>query len=126
MIAASLLRRFACFKALQLVLDLELLALEGRNHLVVVADMGHFVLDLAIELPMPPLEGGDMAFSRHRNSFQLISDDSYRHKYFVCCRPNRCAYRRAGWKSWCKPVVDRLTLRDRFGCDSPQVGIRAC
>ncbi len=32
--------------------------------------MGHFVFDLSIEFPMPSLEGGHVAFSRHHNSFQ--------------------------------------------------------
>ena len=54
----------------EFVLDLQLLALECRDHEVIVADMSQFILDLPIELPVPSLEGGHMAFSRHHNSFE--------------------------------------------------------
>jgi hypothetical protein len=54
----------------EFVLDLQLLALEGRDHEVIMADMSQFILDLPIELPVPSLKGGHMAFSRHHNSFQ--------------------------------------------------------
>jgi hypothetical protein len=58
------------FELGQFVLDFELLALEGSYTQVIVTDVGHLGIDLAIELPMAPLESGDVAFSRHDNSFQ--------------------------------------------------------
>ncbi len=36
---------------------------------------------------MPPLQGSDVAFSRHDNSFQAFRDDSMVHKKFTACRP---------------------------------------
>jgi hypothetical protein len=58
----------------KLILDLQFFALERGDEHVVMADVRHFVLDLPIEFPVPSLEGGYVAFSRHYNSFQLAWD----------------------------------------------------
>ena len=72
MVAACAALCRVALQFLQLVLDFQFLTLECRNHHVVVLEMGHLIVDLAFEFPMPPFEGSDMAFSRHDNSFQAF------------------------------------------------------
>jgi hypothetical protein len=73
--------------------------------------MGHFLFDLEVQVPMPPLECGDMAFSRHDNSFsnfrrfpssQILSRLS----------TALLATTFQSLKSRCKSLPDRLTFRD--------------
>src|SRR5437868_1135386 len=69
-------RSLCCLQLAQLVFDFELFALEGSNREVIMAQMRHFVLDLPLQFPVPTLQRGDVAFSRHDNSFQLYRNDS--------------------------------------------------
>lgn len=84
----------------EFVLDLELAALEGGDQQVVLAQMRHLGFDLALEFLVTPFQRGDMAFSRHDNSFQL-SERRHRPKNRTACRPlatdmqNRMQIRRA-------------------------------
>src|SRR5438309_1425265 len=68
-IAVERLRRVTAQLLGEFVFDLELPSLERSDQQVVVAQMSHLHLDLAIKFLMPPLKRGDVAFSRHDNSF---------------------------------------------------------
>ena len=67
------------------VLHFEFLALECCDHQIVGEPILAFRLDHPIQLLMAPFQRGDVAFSRHSNSFQRVGR-GYRHKYFILCR----------------------------------------
>src|SRR3569833_1821576 len=68
--------------------------------------MRHLVVDLALQFPMPPFESGDMAFSRHNNSFQA-SKRINGHKKITACRPLPSPLGKAGVNR----LADGLTIR---------------
>jgi hypothetical protein len=59
----------------EFVLKLQFLALHRRDGEIVPLGALHEALDLPIQFLMPPFQRGNVAFSRHDNSFKLLDGD---------------------------------------------------